>query len=50
MIGRAERVDHAEVGRYWDESTEVWTVLVRAGYDHHRDVPNTQPLSKCSPK
>jgi SAM-dependent methyltransferase len=34
-------VDHEEVGRYWDENAEVWTALVRAGYDHYRDGLNT---------
>jgi hypothetical protein len=28
------RMDHEEVGRYWDGNAEVWTELVRAGYDH----------------
>jgi len=27
-------MDHEEVGRYWDGNAEVWTQLVRAGYDH----------------
>ena len=34
-------MDHEEVGRYWDENAEVWTGLVRAGYDHYRDGLNT---------
>ena len=34
-------MDHERVGRYWDENAEVWTELVRAGYDHHRDGINT---------
>lgn len=34
-------MDHEEVGRYWDENAEVWTELVRAGYDHYRDGLNT---------
>ena len=35
------RMDHAEVGRYWDENAEAWTELVRAGFDHYRDGLNT---------
>lgn len=34
-------MDHGEVGRYWDENSEAWTELVRAGYDHYRDGLNT---------
>ena len=34
-------MDHEEVGRHWDENAEVWTELVRAGYDHYRDGLNT---------
>jgi SAM-dependent methyltransferase len=34
-------MDHEEVGRYWDENAEVWTELVRTGYDHYRDGLNT---------
>src|SRR5215212_11606799 len=34
-------MDHEEVVRYWDENAEVWTELVRAGYDHYRDGLNT---------
>lgn len=34
-------MDHEEVGRYWDENAEVWTELVRAGYDRRRDVFNS---------
>jgi len=34
-------MDHGEVGRYWDGNAEVWTQLVRAGYDHYRDGLNT---------
>jgi ubiquinone/menaquinone biosynthesis C-methylase UbiE len=34
-------MDHEEVGRYWDENADVWTELVRAGYDHYRDGLNT---------
>ncbi len=34
-------MDHEEVGRHWDENAEVWTELVRSGYDHYRDGLNT---------
>ncbi len=34
-------MDHEEVGRHWDENAEVWTHLVRVGYDHYRDGLNT---------
>jgi ubiquinone/menaquinone biosynthesis C-methylase UbiE len=30
-------MDHESVGRYWDENADVWTELVRTGYDHYRD-------------
>ena len=30
-------MNHEDVGRYWDENAEVWTELVRAGYDYSRD-------------
>jgi hypothetical protein len=48
IAGREGRMDHEEVGRYWDENAEVWTELVRAGYDHYRDGLNARPSSKCS--
>jgi hypothetical protein len=41
-------MDHEEVGRYWNENAEVWTELVRSGYDHYRDGLNTRLSSKCS--
>ncbi|MCY2929815.1 MAG: class I SAM-dependent methyltransferase [Planctomycetota bacterium] len=34
-------MDDIEVGRYWDDNAEAWTVLSRAGYDHSRDTFNT---------
>jgi SAM-dependent methyltransferase len=34
-------MDHAEVGRYWDQNADTWTELVRAGYDIYRDLVNT---------
>src|SRR5512136_1852946 len=34
-------MDHKQVGRYWDGNAEVWTTLVRAGYDVYRDYLNT---------
>ena len=35
------QLDHNEVGRYWNDSADVWTKLVRAGYDVYRDYLNT---------
>jgi ubiquinone/menaquinone biosynthesis C-methylase UbiE len=34
-------VDHADVGRFWNENAEAWTRLARAGYDVYRDYLNT---------
>ena len=34
-------MEHDEVGRFWNESAEVWTKLARAGYDVYRDHLNT---------
>jgi ubiquinone/menaquinone biosynthesis C-methylase UbiE len=42
-------MDHEEVGRYWDENAEVWTKLVRAGYDHYRDGLNTPAFLEMLP-
>ena len=42
-------MDHEEVGRYWDENAEVWTKLVRAGYDHSRDGLNTPAFLEMLP-
>jgi len=39
-------MDHEEVGRYWDENAEVWTELVRAGYDHYRAAWTPRPSSR----
>jgi SAM-dependent methyltransferase len=41
---------HEEVGRYWDENAEVWTELVRAGYDHYRDGLNTPDFLEMLPE
>jgi hypothetical protein len=43
------RMDHEEVGRYWDGNAEVWTELVRAGYDHYRDGPNSPAFFEMLP-
>src|SRR5918993_5983657 len=48
-IGRERRMDHEEVGRYWDEKAEVWTELVRAGYDYYRDGLNTPAFLEMLP-
>src|SRR5215213_2573998 len=42
-------MDHEEVGRYWNENAEVWTELVRAGYDHYRDGLNTPAFFEMLP-
>ena len=42
-------MDHEEVGRYWDENADVWTELVRAGYDHYRDGLNTPAFLEMLP-
>ena len=34
-------MDHLAVGRYWDDNADVWTRLVREGYDVYRDHLNT---------
>jgi ubiquinone/menaquinone biosynthesis C-methylase UbiE len=34
-------MDHKEVGRYWNESADSWTMLARRGYDIYRDHLNT---------
>src|SRR5215210_5665132 len=43
-------MDHEEVGRYWDGNAEVWTEMVRAGYDHYRDGLNTPAFFEMPPK
>ena len=43
-------MDHEEVGRCWDENAEVWTELVRAGYDHYRDGLNTPAFLAMLPE
>ena len=42
-------MEHEEVGRYWDENAEVWTELVRAGYDLYRDNLNTPAFLEMLP-
>jgi ubiquinone/menaquinone biosynthesis C-methylase UbiE len=42
-------MDHESVGRYWDENAEVWTELVRKGYDHYRDGLNTPAFFSMLP-
>ena len=34
-------MDHAEVGRFWNENADTWTRLARAGFDVYRDHLNT---------
>ena len=43
-------MDHEEVGRYWNENADVWTELVRAGYDHYRDGLNTPAFFEMLPE
>src|SRR5437867_11370843 len=43
-------MDHNEVGRYWNESAEVWTKLSIAGYDVYRDHLNTPAFFAMLPK
>jgi SAM-dependent methyltransferase len=43
-------MDHEDVGRYWDDNAEVWTELVRAGYDHYRDGLNTPAFLEMLPE
>jgi hypothetical protein len=43
-------MDHEEVGRYWNENAEVWTELVRAGYEHNRDGLNTPAFFDMGPE
>jgi trans-aconitate methyltransferase len=35
------RMDHGEVGGYWDRNADSWIELSRAGYDVYRDLVNT---------
>lgn len=42
-------MDHAEVGRYWDQNADTWTELTRAGYDIYRDLVNTPALLAMLP-
>jgi ubiquinone/menaquinone biosynthesis C-methylase UbiE len=42
-------MDHLAVGRYWDENAEVWTRLVREGYDVYRDHLNTPAFLSMLP-
>ncbi len=42
-------MDHADVGRYWDENATAWTRLARAGYDVYRDYLNTPAFFEMLP-
>ena len=44
------RMDQENVGRHWDENADVWTELVRAGYDHYRDGLNTPAFLAMLPE
>lgn len=43
-------MNHREVGRFWNESAEVWTRLARAGYDVYRNYLNTPAFFKMLPE
>src|SRR5207302_3256772 len=43
-------MDHRTVGRYWDENADVWTRLVREGYDVYRDHVNTPAFLAMLPR
>lgn len=43
-------MDHEEVGRHWDENSEAWTRLPRAGYDVYRDGLNTPAFLEMLPE
>ena len=43
-------MDHEEVGRHWEENSEVWTRLARAGYDVARDCLNTPAFLEMLPE
>ncbi len=42
-------MDHEEVGRHWEENSEAWTKLARAGYDVARDGLNTPAFLEMLP-
>src|SRR4051812_7055505 len=42
-------MDELAVGRYWDDNAEVWTRLVRDGYDVYRDHVNTPAFMAMLP-
>jgi ubiquinone/menaquinone biosynthesis C-methylase UbiE len=43
-------MDHNEVGHYWNENAEVWTELVRAGYDHYHEGLNSTAFFDMLPE
>jgi len=44
------KLNHREVGRYWNENAEAWTHLSRLGYDVYRDLVNTPAFLKILPE
>jgi len=42
-------LDHEEVGRYWEENSEAWTTLARAGYDVYKDRLNAPAFLEMLP-
>jgi ubiquinone/menaquinone biosynthesis C-methylase UbiE len=43
-------MDHRQVGHHWNRNAEVWTRLVRAGYDVYRDFLNTPAFLSLLPE
>jgi hypothetical protein len=35
-----------EVGQYWNDNAEAWTIIARAGFDIYRDYLNTPAFLK----
>jgi ubiquinone/menaquinone biosynthesis C-methylase UbiE len=42
-------MNHQEVGKYWNENAQTWTILARAGYDMYRDHLNTPAFFEILP-
>jgi len=42
-------MNNKEVGKYWDENAEAWTILARQGYDLYRDYLNTPAFFEMLP-
>jgi SAM-dependent methyltransferase len=44
------RMDHLEVGDYWDRNADTWIELSRAGHDVYRDLVNTPAFLAMLPE